>query len=57
MLRQTDRSTVAVGAQESLKESWGRVPGGVIAEVENWCARGVWWDQANLRGLRASGEW
>lgn len=33
---------MVVGAQGSVKESRGRVPGGVIAEMGNWCAlRGV----------------
>lgn len=41
-----------MGAQGSAKESRGRVPGGAIAEVGNWCAlRGVGWDQVSLRGL------
>lgn len=35
--------------------SQGRVPGGVIAEVRSWYARGVWWDQVTLRGPRVSG--
>lgn len=41
-----------MGAQGSAEESRGRVPGGAIAEVGNWCAlRGVWWYQVSLRGL------
>lgn len=42
MLRQTGKSTVAVGAQEALNltlESQRMVPGGVIAEVRSWYAR------------------